>query len=55
MGGVAMGPRQINPFDVRGWFDHEIDLPLRLGSADGALPVIRQSDQSPRGHNGAWK
>ena len=51
MGGVAMDPRQINSFDVRGWFDRGIDL--RLGNADDAFPGIRQPDQSPRGRNGA--
>jgi hypothetical protein len=55
MGDVAMDPRQINSFDVRGWFDRGIDLPLRLGNADGAFPGIGQPDQSPRGRNGTWK
>jgi hypothetical protein len=46
-----MDPRQIQSFDVRGWFDHGIDL----GNADGAFPGIRQSDQSPCGCDGTRK
>lgn len=55
MGGVTMDPQQINSFDVRCWFDRGIDLPLRLGNADGAFPGIWQPGQSPRDRNGAWK